>query len=74
MIKTLDDKDVKDETINVLEYITKQKQSEEMLARYLNTVFLRDDILKNLKTILTMSVQHTMSDETTKNMFQDFML
>lgn len=74
VIKTLDDEEVKQETINVLEYITEQKQSEEMLARYLNTVFLRDDILKNLKIILTMSVQHTMSDETTKNMFQDFML
>jgi uncharacterized membrane-anchored protein YjiN (DUF445 family) len=48
VIKTLDNEDVKKETVNVLEFITKEKQSEEILARYLNTVFKRKDILDNL--------------------------
>lgn len=53
VIKTLDDESVKAETLNVLEYITKQKQSEEILAKYLNTVFARKDILQNLTVLLT---------------------
>lgn len=74
ILKTLDDKAVKDETIHLLEYILKQKQSEEILAKYLNTVFLRPDVLENLTTLLTASASYAISDEDTKEMFQNFVL
>lgn len=72
VIKTLEDEEVKKETINVLEYITNQKQSEEIMAAYFNKVFLRRDILDNLTTLLTASVCHTLSDNTTQKLITDF--
>lgn len=74
VINTLNDEDVKKETINVLEYITSQKQSEEILAKYLNTVFMRKDILHNLTQLLTASVCYTIEDKATQKIFLDFML
>ena len=50
---TLNDTEVRDETVKVLQYILKQKDSEEMLAHYLNTVFLRPDILETMTILLT---------------------
>jgi len=44
-VKTLDDMEVKDETVKLLEHIMKQKKTEDILANYLNIVFLRPDVL-----------------------------
>jgi hypothetical protein len=53
VVATLNDTEVRDETVKVLQYILNQKDSEEMLALYLNTVFLRPDILEGLTVLLT---------------------
>ena len=45
-----------------------------MLALYLNTVFLRPDVLENLTILLTDSTCQTIADEKTKKYFQDFIL
>jgi uncharacterized Fe-S cluster-containing MiaB family protein len=67
VIATLDDKEVKDETVRVLEYILKQKDSEEMLAMYLNSVFLRPDVLEKLTKLFTDAACLTLDDVATKD-------
>ena len=57
---------MKDETVKVLEYILSQKNSEEMLALYLNTVFLRPDVLEKLTKLFTDAACLTLDDEQTK--------
>ena len=74
VVATLNDTEVRNETVNVLQYILKQKDSEEMLALYLNTVFLRPDILENMTILLTDSTCQSIADEKTKKYFQDFLL
>lgn len=58
--------------MNVLEFITKQKQSEEIIAQYFNNIFLRKDILENMTTLITASVCHTIADDTTQKLVTDF--
>lgn len=41
VIATLQDSKVREETIQVLKYLTEQKATEEILARYMKEVFLR---------------------------------
>jgi hypothetical protein len=47
-MKVLSDPDVREELIKVIEFIFQEKESEEVLAKYLNTVFLRSDVLGHL--------------------------
>ena len=74
VLRVLDSKEVKDETVNVLDYIVSQKKSEDMLARYLNATFLRPDILDNLTVLLTASVCNTIADERTQKLIENFAL
>lgn len=69
VVATLQDTDVRNETVNVLQYILSQKDSEEMLALYLNTVLLRPDILENMTILLTDSTCQSIADEKTKKYF-----
>ena len=45
-----------------------------MLALYLNTVFLRPDVLEKLTKLFTDAACLTMDDESTKDKAQDFVL
>ena len=51
-MKTLQDEEVRQETLGILKHITDQKESEEMLATYMKEVFLRKDVLDNLTELL----------------------
>ena len=53
------------ETVEVLGYILKQPKSEEILAAYLNTVFLRPDILAGLTHLVAESATAALSDKKT---------
>ena len=55
MVKTLEDESVKKQTVEILRYIVSQKDSEDILALYFKTVFLRDDLLHGLTALLTRS-------------------
>ena len=47
-MRTLQDESVKQETVNVLKYLTEQPETEEIMAIYMKTVFLRKDVMDNL--------------------------
>ena len=55
VVKTLDDESIKKQTVEILRYIVSQKDSEDILALYFKTVFLRDDLLHGLTALLTRS-------------------
>ena len=67
IVKTLANPEVKDETLRLVEYILKHPESEEILAKYFNAVFGREDILENLTTLLTASACNAMADQKTKD-------
>ena len=52
IVKTLADNRVQNETVQILKYITDQKESEDILAQYMKTVFMREDVLDNLTQLL----------------------
>ena len=74
MLKTLDDKDVKEETIKVLQYIVSQKSAEEIMAKFLNTVFLRKDVMDHLTKLLIESCSYTLNDPKLQKLTETFML
>jgi hypothetical protein len=62
VIKTLQDKQVKEETIKILKYITDSKDTEEILAVYLKNAFLRQDVLDNLTELLIGGAKQAIED------------
>jgi hypothetical protein len=62
VIKTLQDKQVKEETIKILKYITDSKDTEEILAVYLKNAFLRQDVLDNLTELLISGAKQAIED------------
>ena len=62
MIKTLQDKQVKEETIKILKYINDSKYTEEILAVYLKNAFLRQDVLDNLTELLIGGAKQAIED------------
>ena len=55
MIKTLADQEVREETVNVFKFLVGNKEAEEIVARLMNKVFLRQDVLDNLTELLVKS-------------------
>ena len=48
VMKTLKDEKILNETIEILKYIIQRKESEDILALYFKTVFMRPDMLKDV--------------------------
>lgn len=65
---------MKEETIRVLDYVVSQKSSEEILAKFLNTVFLRKDVMDHLTTLLIESCAYTLHDPALQKQTETFML
>ena len=74
IIKTLDDEGVKQSTIDLLGYIVSQKSAEDILANYLNTVFLRQDVMDHLTKLLVESCTLGINDEGLQKVTEEFML
>ena len=74
IVKTLADNRVQAETIEILKYITDQKESEEILAQYMKTVFLRQDVLDNLTQLLINGGVNAVTHEKTEETFINFLL
>lgn len=51
-MNTLADERVKSETVQVLKFIVEQKESEDVLAKYMSTVFQRTDVQDSLTQLL----------------------
>ena len=58
----------------MLKYITEQAESEEVLATYLKTVFLRKDVLDNLTQLLINGAVTAVENEKTHDTFVSFLL
>ena len=65
IVRTLQDESVKQETVNVLKYLTEQPETEEIMAMYMKTVFLRKDVMDNLTQLLIGGAVSAMEDEQT---------
>ena len=74
VVRTLQDESVKNETIKVLEYITQQKETEDIMATYMKTVFLRKDVLDNLTQVLIGGAVNALEDQRTQDTFVDFLV
>lgn len=58
----------------MLKYITEQKESEDVLAKYMTTVFLRKDVLDNLTQLLIGGAVSAAENEKTHDTFIKFLL
>jgi hypothetical protein len=74
VIKTLQHEDVRKETVELLRYIVANKESEDILALYFKTIFLREDMLKGVTNLLTKAAIETLESGTTRDKFGQFVL
>lgn len=74
VIKALQSEDVKKETVEILRYITQQKQSEDILALYFETVFQRKDMTKSVTDLLTTAAVDTLDRKVTLDKFGNFVI
>ena len=63
VMKTLQHDDVRIETVELLRYIVGRGESEDILALYMKTVFLREDMLKGVTGLLTRAAVETMENQ-----------
>ena len=56
---TLREEEVKKETVELLRYIVSKTESEDILALYFKTVFLRDDMALGVTKLLTKAAVDT---------------
>ena len=73
VIKTLQDDEVKTETVELFKSVVGDKQSEEVVAKLMKTVFLRQDTLDTLTSLLVKSAEQAFSNERTHEMFVVFL-
>lgn len=73
-MKTLQQEEVRKETIELLRYIVGKGESEDILASYFKTVFLREDMLKGVTGLLIRAAVETMENEQTRDKFGQFAL
>jgi hypothetical protein len=52
-MQTLRQEEIRKETVEILRYIVGKTESEDILALYFKTVFLRDDMAKGVSKLLT---------------------
>ena len=62
------------ETVSILKYLVNQKESEEILATYMKTVFLRKDVLDQLTDMLVIGATDAVKSDETLNTFVNFFL
>ena len=74
VMKTLQQETVRQEIIEVLRYIAKQQEAEDILALYFKTIFLRDDMLKGVTSLLTKAAVETLEHPHTREKFGKFAL
>jgi len=71
---TLQKEEVKRETVELLRYITSKKESEDILALYFKNVFLRDDMLREVSSLLAKSAIDALDKPQIKDKFGSFVL
>jgi hypothetical protein len=63
VVKTLQDPRVRAETIQIVKYLTDQKETEEIVATYMKQAFLRKDVLDELTLMLVKGAKQTIEDK-----------
>mmetsp|Transcript_18438 Transcript_18438/g.31540 ORF Transcript_18438/g.31540 Transcript_18438/m.31540 type:complete len:155 (+) Transcript_18438:862-1326(+) len=58
----------------MLKYILEKQESEDLLAKYLNSVFLRRDVLDNLTDLFKKAGVNAVKDKETRQTAQDFIM
>lgn len=64
--------ELKEEAINILRFIVDQDESKDIIAQYFKVIFLRDDIVKSLASLLTEAVTFSLNSAVTKKKFTEF--
>jgi hypothetical protein len=65
---------VRSELVNVLDFIAAKPQTEDQVAALLATVLEREDIQSNLQEMLIQSVEHTLAEKLTEELFATFLV
>jgi hypothetical protein len=73
VVETLSEDEFKAESIEVLKWLTKQKESDEIMAVFLKKVILRKDVLDNVSIMMTNSVINALEKEEVAKVFQEFL-
>ena len=73
IIKTLEDPEVRNEAVEVFNFLSNNKVSEDIVAKLMKNVFLRQDILDNLTSLLVKSCANALQNERTNEMCVSFL-
>ena len=65
---------MRSELVNVLDFIAAKPQTEDQVAALLATVLEREDIQSNLQEMLIQSVEHTLAEKLTEELFATFLV
>lgn len=63
---------IKAETVGILDYIIDQDESKDIIAQYFKVVFLREDIIKSLSSLVSEAVIYSLNSAVTKKKFTEF--
>lgn len=73
-MKTLESEELRLQTIELLRYIVGRVESEDILALFFRTVFLRDDMLGSVSNLLAKSASEALDQPMIKDKFGKFVL
>ncbi len=74
MLKTLQEEEVRKETVEILRYIVGKTESEDILALFMKTVFLREDMAKGVTGLLTRASIEALDQPMIKDKFGKFVV
>lgn len=72
LLKIVQGPELKNEAIELVNFITYEKMTEDILARYFKDIFVREDIIQALTCIVSDSIVHTLNSGATKKKFAEF--
>eukprot|EP00347_Sterkiella_histriomuscorum_P012506 403368320 len=74
VMKTLEHDDVRKETVELLRYIVTKVESEDILAHYFKTVFMRDDMGNSVQNLLVKAAVESLEQPVIKDKFGRFVV
>lgn len=72
IIEIIKSDEVKEETVNVLRFFVEKKDSQDIVSQFFKLIFLREDIMKALASVISDSAVYSMADAATKKKFAEF--
>lgn len=65
---------MRDETVNLMTFLVGQKQTEEIVAKLVNNIYLRKDLLDNVMNLIIRSSCSALEKERANEMMVNFMV